>query len=681
MVLGCKYPERDSFMVASAASDMRQLCCSGCKPVLLPQEEVEFTLAIVAAYTFDELKEKAISAIKQFQYGYLGYSPPPSPKLSVTPGDSAVFLSWDASPETYYDKMAKAYTFEGYKCYRSLTGLPDTNDWDLLATFDKTSSTVDTVVVKYTIGTSKAMFTYEGKDAATDSLFLTNRYTICFANSYYFTIHDSVNNSTYSYNKDAKTKGSGGYCIMNSKTGSAYSTDPGYVSGAFIYMDGFFVKLQNGELDPDNPGVSLIPVQGDEFSIRSYRRGAIGHDTQLEHFAIDRNVVNGKKYYYSVTSFSKPIPEAGIPSLESGLSGKAFWAIPMKNPPNYTGAQATFSHSNGLGDIDLAVTVANPAAVKNDSFLLYFISDTFDINADAWVLKALSTGSADTFSSFDFSPLPSLFNGLDIKLAAIARIAPKCDTANSHWLNDLSNWSFSVTPKLIGTKVCEPYYDYKLTMSSSGSYDLDSNKAPFILWNTNLNSPAYFRYSYSPDSLADGDLFYIYNSPSDPTTQYHLQVNVYKNTSGSSRPPKPGCVFYINILNRLTPQDTFKIFSYPFDTKKDKYSLDNIRVVPNPYFIRASWDRNKVDRKIWFQGLPSQCTIRIFNIAGLLVKTIEHNELIISPIKVRSESSGPGAHAWNFSSDEGTDVASGLYIYQVVTPDKKHKVGKFAIVK
>ncbi|HEX3072653.1 MAG TPA: hypothetical protein VHP30_03480, partial [Ignavibacteriales bacterium] len=104
--------------------------------------------------------------------------------------------------------------------------------------------------------------------------------------------------------------------------------------------------------------------------------------------------------------------------------------------------------------------------------------------------------------------------------------------------------------------------------------------------------------------------------------------------------------------------------------------LNKINVVPNPYIGAAGWERKSAystghgERKIDFINLPSSCTIRIFTIAGALVKTI-----------VKESSPMDGAISWNLVSDDGMDIAYGLYVYHVDAPGIGEYIGKFAVIK
>jgi hypothetical protein len=72
---------------------------------------------------------------------------------------------------------------------------------------------------------------------------------------------------------------------------------------------------------------------------------------------------------------------------------------------------------------------------------------------------------------------------------------------------------------------------------------------------------------------------------------------------------------------------------------------------------------------VTFSHLPDQATVRIFNLAGVLVQTIQKDE--------------PGQFLrWNLSNEDGLPVASGLYIAYIELPELgETKILKLAIVQ
>lgn len=105
-------------------------------------------------------------------------------------------------------------------------------------------------------------------------------------------------------------------------------------------------------------------------------------------------------------------------------------------------------------------------------------------------------------------------------------------------------------------------------------------------------------------------------------------------------------------------------------------NMDVIRVVPNPYVVRAVWDRSRDYRKIMFTHLPDSCTIRIFNLSGDLIRVLAHPTPGVS-----NTTELGGMESWDLLTKNDQWAASGIYVYQITTPRGQTKVGKFAIIR
>ena len=92
--------------------------------------------------------------------------------------------------------------------------------------------------------------------------------------------------------------------------------------------------------------------------------------------------------------------------------------------------------------------------------------------------------------------------------------------------------------------------------------------------------------------------------------------------------------------------------------------LEDIRVVPNPFFVTSAFD----DR-IMFTNLPDQCEIKIFNVSGDIIRTLTHN------------GADSGSAFWDLKNDTGLAVAYGLYVYTVETDNGSKHMGKFSIIR
>jgi hypothetical protein len=114
-------------------------------------------------------------------------------------------------------------------------------------------------------------------------------------------------------------------------------------------------------------------------------------------------------------------------------------------------------------------------------------------------------------------------------------------------------------------------------------------------------------------------------------------------------------------------------------------------VYPNPYYANALWDGGgERERKLYFANLPKQAEIRVYTMAGDLVRTMRHESASESGSDIEwfarySDSSvqfSGGEHAWDLITDNDQATATGLYLFTVEDLDTGTiKRGKFVIIK
>jgi len=154
----------------------------------------------------------------------------------------------------------------------------------------------------------------------------------------------------------------------------------------------------------------------------------------------------------------------------------------------------------------------------------------------------------------------------------------------------------------------------------------------------------------------------------------------FKSVPDSSQLPRPGDVYRITYNRPFWLSDTlkFKVNGAPSeDLAAITSSMSRIRVVPNPYVATNALEQAvpspflNQPRRLMFTHLPAQCTIRIFTVSGNLVDRIDVDN-----------AADDGTAFWDLLSNEGLEVAAGIYIYHVkATQTGDTRIGKFAIVK
>ena len=147
-------------------------------------------------------------------------------------------------------------------------------------------------------------------------------------------------------------------------------------------------------------------------------------------------------------------------------------------------------------------------------------------------------------------------------------------------------------------------------------------------------------------------------SVSDPT----FPANI------AAQRPANGNIIRIISTKPNTPNDRFQINTAAYapiaSAALAKASANKVGVFPNPYYTQNGAEIDKFAKFVTFNNLPPKATIKIFNLAGHLVKTLEKND-------------DSQFLRWGLVNERNFPVASGIYICRVDMPD----VGVLKIVK
>ena len=157
----------------------------------------------------------------------------------------------------------------------------------------------------------------------------------------------------------------------------------------------------------------------------------------------------------------------------------------------------------------------------------------------------------------------------------------------------------------------------------------------------------------------------------DITTNKLLLVNQTNLWGDNDYLVTDGFILKVNFDWRKMPDenDVFR-FTTPkvvYDNKLAENDIEKINVFPNPYYGAYRNEFNKYDRHVTFTHLPQRAVIRIFNLAGQLVRELEKD----SPEQFLR---------WNMLTESNYQIPSGLYIVHIELPDfNKAKILKLAI--
>lgn len=95
--------------------------------------------------------------------------------------------------------------------------------------------------------------------------------------------------------------------------------------------------------------------------------------------------------------------------------------------------------------------------------------------------------------------------------------------------------------------------------------------------------------------------------------------------------------------------------------------LERIRVVPNPYLTSSAYEINQFNRVVKFINLPATCTVRVFTLAGDLVRRLEKDDANTSILE------------WDLENEFELPVGSGVFVYHIEAPGIGNTFGKMIV--
>jgi hypothetical protein len=135
--------------------------------------------------------------------------------------------------------------------------------------------------------------------------------------------------------------------------------------------------------------------------------------------------------------------------------------------------------------------------------------------------------------------------------------------------------------------------------------------------------------------------------------------------------PKDGDSFLL-VANHVNTKNDVFAFTVPGAVASDslmKADLKKVNVFPNPYYGINEAETSRYTHFVTFSHLPKKAKIRIFDLAGTLVRTIEKD-------------SAEQFLQWDLNNEEELPVASGMYIAHIEMPDaKQEKILKIAVIQ
>lgn len=484
----------------------------------------------------------------------------------------------------------------------------------------------------------------------------------------------------------------------------------------------FYKPIAQWDLDNDISG-NIRVLDGDAIY-------DMGDNSGLQFYYVDNEVTNGKIYYYAIVAYDRGIPSSGgdDPGIDPqentfrialngagivvGTSSNSAAVIPKTMPAGFVegGATADLSQvttgtATGFASVDIVVD-----ALIDESKLyeVTFTDSASEIGVqrvtDRFTVTELTEG-LEVVKSTPFATTSSIIDGFTISFSndASGNIIPNKTgwVSNEGQENELfgldptqldgfsTTWEVAITPDRDGdlTNFVRTDHDYEIYFVDPA----DSTYRPPLLFGagfsrfeipifarnlmTGAQADLFILDNDDNDQLNGGDVLFLAERDAQNRIKYRFSISIF--TGDDDVAPSPGDKIRISTTRQFGADDTFQFAmrAGALDDDLAKDEMDNIYVVPNPYIGAASWERasgsiGRGERKIEFFNLPQTCTIRIFNVRGELIKTIEHSGAI-----------NEGSASWDLRSNDSEDVAYGIYFYHVEAPGIGEYIDKFAVIK
>ncbi len=464
-------------------------------------------------------------------------------------------------------------------------------------------------------------------------------------------------------------------------------------------------------------GLHPVDIQGVRFNL--------GSDNGLVHAYIDSNVTNGQLYYYAVTGYDAGYLPANIAPTETPIQvdvdpqgnarlGQNVAALRPEMPvAGYKPADVDgqkIQRTQGTTTALVDYRIVDPRSVLD--------GHEYEISFQDTLLKDRLGRGLDTLTTKNFTLRNVTTNAVKIDKSTLLKRGeetPLVDgfrllffNENRVQVNDaLSAWSnseiyaFRFAPISFLTFVGEQKpNDYRViignaglsaskdTSISSGStrVPLPSKSVNFKVENINTGQPVQFafaeidgndgRLTVNPTNANRTDLIYFLEPNAAGRLAYTWQITLVPRVNG--RNPQAGDTLKVYLRKPFLAQDRFRfsLRGEKAEAEQAKTSLDLIRVVPNPYIAAERWEpqnpfnSGRGPRELHFINLPQTCTIRIFDVSGVLIDTIEQNSALDN-----------GTAIWDMLSKDGLSISYGIYLYHIDAPGVGQKTGTFAVIK
>jgi hypothetical protein len=664
-------PVTGSGWIDEATGDRRILLVSGPTDIALG-DTVETVVAVAGAMGSDRLS--SVSVLKfydRFAQGAFDVlfelpSAPPKPTMIATELDQKVLLNWAADAvavakvENFNDK---GYAFEGYNIYQLPSAGATADQGVKLATYDLNNG-VTTIVQESFDAASGLVLSLPaqiGKDSGISRTLnvTTDRLRdmpLANGRMYYFGI-----------------------------TSYSYSGTPGLTTTTLESP----LTIVSVVPQTTKPGVRLTTEIGTMLDVAS----KLTSDGTVTAEVKDNTRLTGHDYKVTFTD----------------VDGTTYWHVTDVT----TGAVKLANQTNLSGDDDylivdgLQIKVVGPPAGLKDEGYAYIPAGNraftaFNDAAGAatnWPMEGWA-GLFGWGANFFGSSLPATaLKNVEIRFAACDELGTPLDVNDPNvsmayrYMRraSLAAAQPEFAPFIVNPGAGYAYQDMRLVCFAAYDVEAVPERRLNVGFNENnavggLVNGVWMpgRYDTQGGMNTTREFLFIYGSDYSTTPQALYTTNDMLNTVANvdvmyvgvpsrrgARLPQKGDKIVLSANHVLSPADEFTFSTAaPSQLAADAIAdVAKINVFPNPYYGFNIVEKNQFSRFVTFSHLPEKATIRVFSLAGVMVRTIEKND----PTQFTT---------WNLLNDSDLPVASGVYLVHIDLPAVgKTKILKLAVVR
>lgn len=653
-------------------------------------DTVEIVVAVVAGMGADNLSSVQVlkynDSYAQFAYDNLFVlpSPPSAPVLKPGALDKQIVLNWgadDASINAIEGFNKSGFTFEGYNVYQLATPTTSLSDAVRIDTYDVVNGVtaiLDQIIDPVTGAILLKPVQFGNNTGVRRTQVINQDYTrqrpLVNGQTYYFAV------TAYAYNPNPLSPFRALESAPTVTPVVPQSPPPGsrYVNS---YGDTVKVKRAAGQTGTSDGSVVPLVIDPTATTGHTYR---VNFDTtggvttwKVTDMSVTPNAVKVSGQLNQAGGDLYPIIDGVMVKVLGPVPGMKSWSIPA-------GARR-FSPVNGFAGLGLEgfSSAGDPTAYDE------------------------AAGTIGMAGHFAFGGIGTTLQVVDYR-NTLLRLAAVPDTALWNPLVAPADVNFSRAYRWLrnaGNAPANPNFTPWIINPVVGGYRYQAFDygVPFSAWDIEASPPARLAVGHFENNVALGNVdgrYWPFNA-SEATTNVDAREFAFILKAPYSTTPV--AAYQVNLANNATMPlmwvmvcsrrnatawpggDQFQITANHVNAVADvfeftssapsssvalaKEDVSKINVFPNPYYGVNIMETDRLQKYVTFNHLPAQATIRVFNLMGLLVRTVEH-------------SNGAQFERWNLRNNANLPVASGIYVIYIDMPGVGvTKILKLAVVQ